>query len=109
MSSTPLSAPLYSTFGDDPDLGELVDMFVEEMPGRIETLLQLYNSADKDGLKRFAHQLKGSAGSYGFGQLTPTSARLEQSLKTNEPEEVIKQAVDELLDLCGRVRRGVAE
>ncbi len=107
MSSVEMKSPLYSTFGDDPDLGELVDMFVDEMPGRIQTLLQLYISADRDGLKRFAHQLKGSAGSYGFGQLTPTASRLEQSLKTSEPEAVIKEMVDELVELCGRVRRGV--
>lgn len=99
---------LYSTFGADPDLGELVEMFVDEMPGRIESLLNLYQSADRDGLKRFAHQLKGSAGSYGFEPITPLAARLEHSLKANEPEAAIKQAVDELLDLCSRARSGVA-
>ena len=30
---------IYSSLGTDPDLGELVEMFVDEMPDRVSTLL----------------------------------------------------------------------
>jgi HPt (histidine-containing phosphotransfer) domain-containing protein len=98
--------PIYSAFGDDPDLGEIVTMFVEEMPSRIDTLLDLLNRGDRELLGRFAHQLKGTAGSYGFDPITPKAARLEDSLRRNEPESEIYDAVQELAALCRSVRAG---
>ena len=64
------TGPLYSQFAEDPDLAELVDVFVEEMPRRVATLLDRLEQADWDSLGRAAHQLKGAAGSYGFGEIS---------------------------------------
>jgi len=101
--------PLYSTLGADPDLGEIVELFVEEMPGRIEALVEQYNSGDWDSLRRTAHQLKGAAGSYGFTQVTPVAAALEQRLDRREPEETIREALEELVDFCRRLSAGAPE
>jgi len=98
--------PIYSCFGDDPDLGELVEMFVEEMPERIATLLEQFNSRQWDALRRTAHQIKGAAGSYGFDAITPDAARLENALRENEPEDRLREAVDALVNMCGRARAG---
>ncbi len=103
-----LPAALYSSFGDDPDLGELVTMFVDEMPQRVATLLEQCQAADWEALSRTAHQLKGAAGSYGFDQLTPFAARLEASAKASVDVVAIHQAVDDLVELCGRAHAGVA-
>jgi HPt (histidine-containing phosphotransfer) domain-containing protein len=98
--------PIYSSFGTDPDLGEIVELFVEEMPGRVQTLVDEYNSGDWGGLRRTAHQLKGAAGSYGFEEISPAAGRLERLLTHEEPEEGVRAAVAELIDLCGRARAG---
>ncbi|MDZ7615985.1 MAG: Hpt domain-containing protein [Patescibacteria group bacterium] len=98
--------PIYSSLGADPDLGEIVELFVEEMPGRVQTLVDEYNSCDWNGLRRTAHQLKGAAGSYGFDAISPAAGRLERSLASDEPEEQIRRAVEELVDMCGRARAG---
>ena len=98
--------PVYSKYGDDPDLGELVEMFVDEMPGRLESLKSQFDSSDWDELKRTAHQLKGSAGSYGFDQLSPYAARLEATLLDGETEESIRESLDALVDICSRARSG---
>lgn len=100
------AAGIYSSLVSDPDLGELVAMFVAEMPDKIENLLRLYDDGDRGELTRAAHQMKGAAGSYGFHDITPHAARLELSLKSDRPEEQIKQELDALLDLCHRVRAG---
>ena len=63
--------PLYSSLGADPDLAELVAMFVDEIAGRVGRMRDCLDAGDTDGLRRAAHQLKGAAGSYGFFQLTP--------------------------------------
>ena len=101
--------PVYSTLGADPDLGELVEMFASEMPDRIDNLLRLYNGVDREEFRRAVHQIKGAAGSYGFHAITPHAARLELSLKTEQPEAQIQQELNDLLDLCRRVRAGVPE
>jgi histidine phosphotransfer protein HptB len=97
---------LYSTFGTDPDLCEIVELFVEEMPSRIQTLVEQCNSGDWEGLRRTAHQLKGAAGSYGFEDISPAAARLERFLGGREPEKVIRNTLQQLVDICSRVRAG---
>ena len=43
----------------DPDLGEIVDMFVEEMPGRVASLLDRFNRRDWDGLRQSRPSTQG--------------------------------------------------
>jgi histidine phosphotransfer protein HptB len=100
------TAPLYSSLGGDPDLGEIVGLFVEEMPARIAALLDLLGARDWEGLRRLAHQLKGSAGSYGFDPISPCAGAVENAIRNGEPEESICEALDVLIDLCNRVRPG---
>ena len=96
----------YSTLACDPDLAEIVEMFVEEMPGRIRDLQQQFLCNDWDHLARLAHQLKGAAGSYGFDQITPYAARLERVVRNGQPMNEIRAAHDDLCEACARVRTG---
>jgi hypothetical protein len=58
---------IYSSLGADPDLGELVEMFVQEMPDRVSALETQAQSRDWAQLTRTAHQLLcRSAESAGF-------------------------------------------
>lgn len=104
--SAPTVPALYSDFGADADLAELVEMFVDEMPQRIDRLQTLAAEEAWDELCRTAHQLKGSAGSYGFHQLTPAAFRLEQAARAAASVEEVQAATEELVDLCRRVRAG---
>jgi HPt (histidine-containing phosphotransfer) domain-containing protein len=89
-------------------LGDLVDAFVQEMPERIGAFEVQARSRDWSRLARTAHQLKGSAGSYGFTEITPYAARLESAARDARHEEAILRALHELLSLCRRVRAGTA-
>lgn len=95
---------LYSSLAGDPDLTEIVDLFVEEMPERVQNLADLLAQGDWAQLRRYAHQMKGACGSYGFHQLTGSAARLESAVREQEEEQAIREAVDELVTLCNRVR-----
>lgn len=97
---------LFSTLAEDPDLAEIVEMFVDEMPERIENILNCYQSEDWEGLRRASHQLKGAAGSYGFAPITPCAGILEAAIKQTRPEDEIRKAVDELVGMCQSVRSG---
>jgi HPt (histidine-containing phosphotransfer) domain-containing protein len=98
---------IYSTLLDDEDLLELVELFVEELPSRIAQIVEAKEAGNVTEIGRFAHQLKGAAGSYGFDVVTPFAARLERAARSAEPEEVIESALQELLEICGRLRAGV--
>jgi histidine phosphotransfer protein HptB len=98
---------LYSRLAADKDLGEIVDMFVEEMPTRVATILEQVDAMDWEGLRRTAHQLKGAAGSYGFDVISPSAGRVELAIRDGEPEERIRETVQELIGLCKRARGGL--
>ncbi len=108
MPRTPGPAePLYSTLAQDPDLGEIVELFVEEMPNRVSTILDRLKASDWEGLRQVVHQLRGAAGSHGFGPITDSAARGEEAVGESRPEDEIRRSVQALVELCGRARAGV--
>jgi HPt (histidine-containing phosphotransfer) domain-containing protein len=94
--------PLYSTLAAEPDFAELVCLFVEEMPGRVEGLRSALERRDWEELRRLAHQLKGAGGGYGFEPITLSAARLEAVIRCSLPEAIIRQAAEELVQWCNR-------
>ncbi|MBN2294072.1 MAG: Hpt domain-containing protein [Pirellulales bacterium] len=103
------TTPIYSTLGSDPDLGELVELFVDEMPDRIQNLTNLLEQSDWEELRRSAHQLKGAAGSYGFDTISPIAAVVEDKIRANCPEDELHQAVEDLCEMCRAARAGAPE
>ena len=88
-------APIYSSLASDPDFVELVEIYVSDIPARVATCVGFVESQNWPELKRFAHQIKGSAGSYGFGQITAIAALLEAALaRETELEQKTKLAED---------------
>lgn len=96
----------YSSLAGDSDLGEIVELFVDEMPSRLANLSQCLAEGNWNQLGRYAHQMKGACGSYGFDQLTAPAARLELACRDTQDELLIREAVEELTQLCQRVRAG---
>jgi HPt (histidine-containing phosphotransfer) domain-containing protein len=103
------SEAIHSSLADDEDLGEIVDLFVAEMPDRVERLLGYAELRDWAELERLAHQLKGAAGSYGFEPITPAAARVEAAVRDEWPEEQLRAALSDLVQLCQRMRAGLPE
>ncbi|MDX1961887.1 MAG: Hpt domain-containing protein [Pirellulales bacterium] len=102
----PVAELLFSSLAKDPDLGEIIEMFVEAMPSRVRDMQNQFDNQDWDQLARLAHQLKGAAGSYGFDQITPYAARLEKGIRNALPQHDIRKSYEELIDVCGRIRIG---
>ncbi len=103
------SKGLYSTLAGDPMLGQLVDLFVAEMPSRTAKLIDRLEACDWEGLRQAAHQLKGAAGSYGFPAISPAAAQLEDAVRRQLPEETIRQTAGQLVDFCRQARVGTPE
>jgi signal transduction histidine kinase/CheY-like chemotaxis protein len=106
-----LSAParateeaLVSTFDDDADMMEIIRQFVRGLPDRSSAMLRASRADDVDALTRLAHQLKGSAGGYGFPRITEAAAEVEQALAAGLDRLVIDSRVEALANLCRRAR-----
>lgn len=99
---------IFSSLASDPDYSDLVTMYVEEMPDRMEQIRKAFESTDRDRLVRLIHQLKGAAGSYGFAVLTQVAADVEQTLLEENGENDL-DAINRLLETCERVRSGTGE
>jgi histidine phosphotransfer protein HptB len=97
---------LFSTLGGDPELATLVEMFVDELPRRVQAMRDCLQAADLDGLQRAAHQLKGAAGSYGFHEITDEAAHLERAVRERRGDQDIAAAVESLAAICSRARAG---
>ncbi|MFI4859280.1 MAG: Hpt domain-containing protein [Phycisphaerales bacterium JB063] len=96
--------PLYSTFASDPEMAELIEFFSGELGQRIASIEQALDSNDLDTLHRLAHQLKGSAGGYGYPTIGEAAAKLEAEAKQALADQAadLQHAASELLALCHR-------
>ncbi len=102
--AAPQTEFLHSTLRGDPDLEALVEMFVDEMPERIAAIQQHAETHDLPGLRRLAHQIKGSGGSHGFQPISDSAARLEDAIRDGLPEDSVYQEVLALIETCARAR-----
>ena len=99
---------LRSDFASDPDMREILELFVQEMPSRVRELRSSWERRELEKVGRLAHQLKGAGGGYGFGVISEAAAKLEKSIAslsgTPTPGVLndMKSQVDTLVDLCTR-------
>ncbi len=68
----------------DPDLLELATTFIEDLPGRVQSMRESCDQADWQELASLAHKLKGIAGSFGFPDITEQAAVIEKQVKQEE-------------------------
>ncbi len=100
---------LISEFAGDPDMQELIKLFVDEMPQRIDTLLDCWRRGAVVELRRVAHQMKGACGGYGFPQVGHVAGALESSLAEISQRseagglEGLREQIDDLVSLCRRI------
>lgn len=102
LNQAPIEGRVLSSLADDPDLRELVEMYVTEMPQRIQGLVDAVQCKDWERLGSLAHQIKGSAGSYGFQQITDFAAVLEHACRKVGDPEVMQAAYVRLTELMNR-------
>jgi signal transduction histidine kinase/CheY-like chemotaxis protein len=97
-------AYLVSTLANDHDLQALVRQYVRDLPERSSAILRAFRASDVDTLTRLAHQLKGSAGAYGFPLITEAAAAVESAVVSGLDAHAIQVRAEELANLCRRAR-----
>lgn len=93
--------PIHSDFESDPDFQDLVVLFVDELGSRVDSIRQAFVEEDVAALRRIAHQLKGSAGGYGFDPIGDAASRLEYELLGDEAAiSSLSERVEDLIANC---------
>ncbi len=84
-------------------LAELTDLFVEDVPPKLEALREAIGSGDAASMGRLAHALKGSSGNMGALRMSTICAELEDAGHSGELERALVLA-ERLEAEYGRVR-----
>lgn len=98
--------PLRSEFADDPDMADIVELFMDELPGRLDAIRAAMDSLDRATLTTLTHQLKGAAGGYGFPSISERAGRVEHALREGVSDAAaLRPQVEDLIALCERARK----
>jgi CheY-like chemotaxis protein/HPt (histidine-containing phosphotransfer) domain-containing protein/anti-sigma regulatory factor (Ser/Thr protein kinase) len=97
---------LQSGILDPSKVAALVDAFREELPARAQRIDTAFQQGDRARLFELAHQLKGSAGVYGFDNIADTARTICDRLRADHELKELLSAVSELVALCGQAASG---
>lgn len=100
VSDAASAAALHSDFADDPEMAELIDVFVGGLADTVSSIEAAYASGRHDELGRLAHQLKEAGGSYGFPSLTDAARAVEAAVRSGAAAGVLEAEVVRLAALC---------
>ena len=92
--------PLISDFVDDPDMLEIIELFVDGLNDRIASILTAFKDRNFTTVSGIAHQLKGASGGYGYPSLSELAFDVEQLAKQNAEDAQIEDALTLLVDRC---------
>ena len=95
---------MVSELAGDKELADILDIFVAELPKRMRGVEDALGAADYAAIGRLAHQLKGSAGGYGFPVISQVAGILEKHAQASSDVAAITEQVRRLADLCASAR-----
>ena len=93
---------------DDPEfVNRIIHRFLKETPQRLKDIREAVLEKNSEGLRRSAHQLKGSSGQFGAGQMAQLCLNLEEfgkAGKFNEARSVVRALDTEFECVCNLLR-----
>jgi HPt (histidine-containing phosphotransfer) domain-containing protein len=90
----------------EPDvLAEVLKMFLQEVPPRIDRLRNAYAAADIQEVRRIAHSLKGSAGNIGARPMFGVCKQLDESADLESARPLIDALGTEFGRVQAEIRR----
>jgi hypothetical protein len=104
-----LHEPVYSAYGHDPELSEVVSVFATDLADRVANLRGYLDRDDLVTLAQATRQLRATAGRYGFDQVVPCMQNLESSAQQRAVRQELERAFQEVVEICNRVRPGGPE
>jgi CheY-like chemotaxis protein/HPt (histidine-containing phosphotransfer) domain-containing protein len=84
-------------------LEEISKNYKTKLPNLLAQITQLHNQQNHKELVDVAHSIKGSAGSFGFSEITQAAAELETSIRNNSDDKIN----DSVLELMKEIELGI--
>ena len=78
----------------DPDIEDLVIIFLQKRREDYETLVHLLKKDDYDNIKEVCHRIAGTALSYGFDRIAELAREMEAAAREKKPN-IIGEALIE--------------
>lgn len=94
--------------GGDALLTQLIDLFLQNTPKRIQAALEGEQSGNWHEVERAAHSIKSSAANLGFGGLQALAFQIEQ-LAERARAEAISPLLQELADVYPAIKNRLEE
>ncbi len=69
-------------------LEDLIPEFLEQQKDDVKSMIAAYGQGDYETIQSLGHDMKGTGSAYGFDAISDIGARLEQSAREQNPEEV---------------------
>ena len=99
--------PIKSTLlEEDPSMLGLVTKYVNTLSSQFEEIRKVYREKDFVMLKECIHRIKGTAGNYGFIDVTNVAASIEIELRNNKYTN-IEEHIIEFDNLYARIKQGL--
>lgn len=95
---------LHSDYHEDPELGDLIARYVNELPKRLEDLHHALEARDWAALERLMRIVGGEGQAFGFRPISDAAAALAQQLGAEADTIALQRCVDELVKLCNAAR-----
>ncbi len=86
-----------SGLGREQRFRALVDGFLAEIPEKIRAIEAARSNGDIESLRTHVHQIKGSAGSYGFPNVSNCARRCQELLRVESGTDESNRRLDEFL------------
>jgi HPt (histidine-containing phosphotransfer) domain-containing protein len=96
----------FSDLAHDAGLAEIIELFVGELPGRVDAMRQAVKAGDLALVGRLAHQLKGAGGSHGFPHLSKIAWEVERAARELCSSSEASAALNRLAEACAKTRAG---
>ncbi len=99
------TSPLTSTLiQDEPDLGDLIQIYIERLPGILSEIEHAYTQQNWPLLRRLTHDLKSTGGNYGYPLLSELATKITTH-DFNAPDKIFLQAhITKIRTVIQRIR-----
>jgi signal transduction histidine kinase/HPt (histidine-containing phosphotransfer) domain-containing protein len=99
VAGLPAARRVRSTLTGEPELEKFLQEFIRSLPGTITQLEALLNEQNVRQLREVLHELKGTAGVFGFPQITELAHAAQQQIDAHDAFQDIQAGVDALIGL----------
>ncbi len=94
---------MHSDFEGDPEMRELLEFYVAELPAAAARLVEAIGRNDINGLCAEVHSIKGTSGNFGFMELSRHAFAVEEEIRSETDWASIQIKVRSLHEMIRRV------